>query len=42
MPESVRFMAPSAKHAYALRRVVERINRKSWAGVTILDVERPA
>jgi AAHS family 4-hydroxybenzoate transporter-like MFS transporter len=42
MPESVRFMASSAKHGDALRRVVERITRKSWGGVTILDDERPA
>ncbi|MCY1285969.1 3-hydroxybenzoate transporter MhbT [compost metagenome] len=42
MPESVRFMASSPKHAEALRKVVERITGKSWAGATILDDERPA
>lgn len=41
MPESVRFMASSPKHADALRKVVERITGKSWAGVTIIDDERP-
>lgn len=41
MPESVRFMASSPKHAAGLRQVVERITGKSWAGVTILDDERP-
>jgi AAHS family 4-hydroxybenzoate transporter-like MFS transporter len=42
MPESVRFMASSPKHAASLRQVVERITGKSWTGVTILDDERPA
>ncbi|OJH84969.1 4-hydroxybenzoate transporter [Serratia marcescens] len=42
MPESVRFMAASAKHADRLRRVVERITGQRWAGVTIVDDERPA
>ncbi|MGQ8775821.1 MFS transporter [Serratia sp. NA_112.1] len=42
MPESVRFMASSPKHAAGLRQVVERITDKSWVGVTILDDERPA
>ncbi|MEX3174136.1 MFS transporter [Serratia quinivorans] len=41
MPESVRFMASSPKHAAGLRQVVERITGKSWAGVAILDDERP-
>lgn len=41
MPESVRFMASSPKHADGLRRVVERITGKSWVDVTILDDERP-
>lgn len=42
MPESVRFMASSPRHAPELRKVVERITGKSWAGITILDDERPA
>ncbi|HEK1767491.1 TPA: MFS transporter [Pseudomonas putida] len=42
MPESVRFMASSPKHGDALRKVVERITGSSYAGVTILDDERPA
>lgn len=41
MPESVRFMTSSPKHADNLRKVVERITGKSWAGVTIADDERP-
>ncbi|MFJ7499776.1 MFS transporter [Serratia grimesii] len=41
MPESVRFMTSSPKHADNLRKVVERITGKSWAGVTIVDDERP-
>ncbi|CAI2786962.1 4-hydroxybenzoate transporter PcaK [Serratia grimesii] len=41
MPESVRFMTSSPKHADKLRKVVERITGKSWAGVTIVDDERP-
>ncbi|CAI1741771.1 MFS transporter [Serratia proteamaculans] len=41
MPESVRFMTSSPKHADSLRQVVERITGKSWAGVTIIDDERP-
>ncbi|WP_413504936.1 MFS transporter [Serratia grimesii] len=41
MPESVRFMTSSPKHADKLRKVVERITDKSWAGVTIVDDERP-
>jgi AAHS family 4-hydroxybenzoate transporter-like MFS transporter len=41
MPESVRFMTSSPKHADNLRKVVERITDKSWAGVTIVDDERP-
>ncbi|ANM76541.1 sugar (and other) transporter family protein [Serratia marcescens] len=32
MPESVRFMAASAKHADRLRRVVERITGQRWTG----------
>ncbi|MDH4550142.1 MULTISPECIES: MFS transporter [Pseudomonas] len=35
MPESVQFMASSAKHAERLRRVVERITRTSWRDITI-------
>lgn len=35
MPESVQFMASSAKHAERLRKVVERITRTSWSGITI-------
>ncbi|CAI2415219.1 MFS transporter [Serratia liquefaciens] len=42
MPESARFMTASPKHADSLRQVVERITGKSWAGVTIIDDERPA
>uniref|UniRef100_A0A653BD89 3-hydroxybenzoate transporter MhbT n=1 Tax=Ectopseudomonas oleovorans TaxID=301 RepID=A0A653BD89_ECTOL len=42
MPESVRFMASSPKHADALRKVVERITGKSWTGTTIVDDDRPA
>ncbi|MGO3740674.1 MFS transporter [Kerstersia sp.] len=42
MPESVRFLASSPKHADALHKVVQRITGKSWQGVTILDDERPA
>lgn len=42
IPESVRFMASSPKHAASLRKVVERITGKSWTGVTIFDDERPA
>ncbi|CAI1621487.1 MFS transporter [Serratia proteamaculans] len=41
MPESVRFMTSSPKHADRLRLVVERITGKSWAGVAIIDEERP-
>lgn len=41
MPESVRFMTSSPKHADRLRLVVERITGKSWAGVAIIDDERP-
>lgn len=41
MPESVRFMTSSPKHADNLRKVVERITGKSWVGVTIVDDERP-
>jgi len=41
MPESVRFMTASQKHADRLRHVVERITGKNWAGVTIVDDERP-
>ncbi|MDU7769230.1 MAG: MFS transporter, partial [Serratia marcescens] len=32
MPESVRFMAASARHADRLRRVVERITGQRWTG----------
>lgn len=42
MPESVRFMAASARHADRLRRVVERITGQRWTGITIVDDERPA
>ncbi|NLU17223.1 MAG: aromatic acid/H+ symport family MFS transporter [Serratia liquefaciens] len=42
MPESARFMTASPKHADSLRQVVERITGKNWAGVTIIDDERPA
>lgn len=41
MPESVRFMASSPKHAARLQQVVERITGRSWSGVTILDDDRP-
>ncbi|CAI2030286.1 MFS transporter [Serratia proteamaculans] len=41
MPESARFMTSSPKHADRLRLVVERITGKSWAGVAIIDDERP-
>ncbi|MGO2155427.1 MAG: MFS transporter [Serratia proteamaculans] len=41
MPESVRFMTSSPKHADRLRLVVERITGKSWVGVAIIDDERP-
>ncbi|HCV67751.1 aromatic acid/H+ symport family MFS transporter [Serratia sp. BW106] len=41
MPESVRFMTSSPKHADRLRLVVERITGKSWASVAIIDDERP-
>jgi len=35
MPESVQFMASKAKHVERLRKVVERITRTSWSGITI-------
>lgn len=42
MPESVRYMAASPRHAGALRKVIERITGQSWAGVTLQDDERPS
>lgn len=35
MPESVQFMASKAKYVERLRKVVERITRTSWSGITI-------
>lgn len=42
MPESARYMASNPQYAEKLRQVVERITGRSWAGVTILEDERPA
>lgn len=42
MPESVRYMASSPRHAEALRKVIERISGQGWAGVALQDDERPA